>query len=135
MYKEDEELQKLDYMAGKRISELTPDQKIEVSNYITHTSRPVLLFKSKGDSRLLVNEIPDFQTASYGDLCDILIANTEECSNCKCKMSLLSTGKIKTGLTFDANTSLYGHTKNNLTLCCYSCNSKKSFKNEFDFEI
>ncbi len=133
MYNEDEELQKLDYMTGKRISELTPNQKIEVSDYITHTSRPVLLFKSKGDSRLLVNEIPDFQTVSYGDLCDILIANTEECSYCKCKMSLLNKGKIKTGISFDAIISLYGHTKDNVTLCCLSCNSKKSFKNEIDF--
>jgi hypothetical protein len=132
IYNEDEELQKLRNMAGKKVSELTPEQKIEVSNYITTTLRPVLLYKSPGDSKLLVNEIPEFQTTSYKDLCDTLIANTGDCSYCKCEMSLLNTKYVETGLTFDAIISLYGHKKDNITMCCSLCNSKKTFKNKLD---
>jgi hypothetical protein len=127
-YNEDEELQKLCHMAGKKVSELTPEQKIEVSNYITTTLRPVLLYKAPGDSKLLVNEIPEFQTTSYKELCDTIIINKEECSYCKCKMSLLNTKYVESGLTFDAIISLYGHKKDNITLCCSLCNSKKTFK-------
>jgi hypothetical protein len=132
IYNEDEELQKLRHLAGKKVSELTPEQKTEVSTYITTTQRPVLLYKTPGDSKLLVNEIPEFQTATYKDLCDILISNTEECSYCKCKMSLLHTKYVESGLTFDAIISLYGHKKDNTTLCCSLCNSKKTFKNKLD---
>jgi hypothetical protein len=132
IYFEDEELQKLRHLAGKKISELTSEQKIEVSTYITTTLRPVLLYKSPGDSKLLVNEIPVFQTISYKELCDILIANPEVCSYCKCKMSLLNTKYVESGLTFDAIISLYGHKKDNITLCCSLCNSKKTFKNKLD---
>ena len=132
IYNEDEELQKLRHMAGKKVSELTPEQKAEVSNYITKTLRPVLLYKAKNDSKLLVNEIPEFHTISYKELCDTLISNTEECSYCKCKMTLLNTKYIETGLTFDAIVSLYGHNKDNITLCCSLCNSKKTFKNKLD---
>ncbi len=132
IYKEDEELQKLRYLSGKKVYELTPEQKIEVSNYIKTTLRPVLLYKAPGDSKLLVNELPEFQSATYKDLCDILITNTEECAYCKCKMSLLNTKYVESGLTFDAIISLYGHKKDNTTLCCSLCNSKKTFKNKLD---
>jgi len=132
IYNEDEELQKLRHMAGKKVSELTLEQKTEVSNYITTTLRPVLLYKAPGDSKLLVNKIPEFQTVLYKDLCDTLITNAEECSYCKCKMSLLNTKYVESGVTFDAIISLYGHKKDNITLCCSSCNSKKTFKNKLD---
>lgn len=132
IYNEDKELQKLRHLAGKKVSELTPDQKIEVSNYIKFTLCPVLLYKAPCDSKLLVNEIPEFQTATYKDLCDILISNTEECSYCKCKMSFLHTKYVESGVTFDAIISLYGHKKDNTTLCCSLCNSKKTFKNKLD---
>jgi hypothetical protein len=132
IYNEDEELQKLRYMAGKKVSELTSEQKTEISNYITTTLRPVLLYKSPGDSKLLVNKIPEFQTISYRDLCDTLITNTEYCSYCKCKMTLLNTKYVESGLTFDAIITLYGHKKDNITLCCSLCNSKKTFKNKLD---
>jgi hypothetical protein len=131
-YHEDMELQKLRYLVGKKVSDLTPEQKSEVSNYITTTLRPVLLYKAPGDSKLLVNNLPEFKTASYKELCDILVANTGECSYCKCKLSLLTTGYSESKLTFDANISLYGHRKDNITLCCSLCNSKKTFKNKLD---
>lgn len=132
IYNEDEELQKLRYMTGKKISELTSEQKIEVSNYIATTLRPILLYKSPGDSKLLVNEIPEFQTILYKDLCDKLITNTEDCSYCKCKMSLLNPKYVESSVTFDAIIPLYGHKKDNITLCCSLCNSKKTFKNKLD---
>ena len=132
IYNEDEELQKIRHLAGKKVSELTQEQKTEVSTYITTTQCPVLLYKAPGDSKLLVNEIPEFQTATYKDLCDILISNTEECSYCKCKMSLLNTKYVESGVTFDAIISLYGHNKDNTTLCCSLCNSKKTLKNKLD---
>ena len=132
-YSGDSELQKLHHLKGKKISELTTEQKAEVSSYITKTVRPVLLYKAGNDSKLLVNEIPEFQSISYTDLCDIFISNTEECSYCKCKMSLLNTKKYtESGLTFDAVVSLYGHRKDNIILCCSLCNSKKNFKNKLD---
>ena len=132
IYFEDEELQKLRHLAGKKISELTSEQKIEVSTYITNALRPVLLYKSPGDSKLLVNEIPEFQTISYKELCDILISNSEVCSYCKCKLSILNIEYCSSGLSFDAIISLYGHKKDNITLCCRVCNSKKGNKNKLD---
>lgn len=132
IYNEDEELQKLRHLAGKKVSELTPEQKTEVSNYITITLRPVLLYKAPNDSKLLVTEIPEFKTISYMDLCDTLINNTTNCSYCKCKMSLLNISYAENAVTFDAIISLYGHRKDNITLCCSLCNSKKTFKNKLD---
>jgi hypothetical protein len=132
IYNEDDELQKMRHMEGKRVSELTQEEKAEVSSYITKTLRPVLLYKAPDDSKLLVNEIPEFHTISYKELCDILITNTEECSYCKCKMSLLNTKYIETCVTFDAIISLHGHKKDNINLCCSLCNSKKTFKNKLD---
>jgi hypothetical protein len=132
IYNEDEELQKLRYLAGKKISELTSEQKIEVSNYITTEIRPVLLYRASGDSKLLVNEIPEFQTISYKELCDILIGNPNVCSYCKCKLSILNIEYCPFGLSFDAIISLYGHKKDNITLCCRVCNSKKGNKNKLD---
>lgn len=132
IYFEDEELQKLRRLAMKKISELTSEQKIEVSTYITTALRPVLLYKSPGDSKLLVNEIPEFQTISYEELCDILIANPEVCSYCKCKLSILDIEYCPSGLSFDSIISLYGHKKDNITLCCRVCNSKKGNKNKLD---
>jgi 5-methylcytosine-specific restriction endonuclease McrA len=129
---EDIELQKLKYLSGKTVIELTQEQKTELSNYITKTQRPILLYKSPSDSKLLVNEIPLFQTASYKELCDILIDNKEECSYCKCIMTFFNTKYSETALTFDAVISLYGHRKDNITLCCSLCNSKKTFKNKLD---
>jgi 5-methylcytosine-specific restriction endonuclease McrA len=128
----DDELQKLRYLAGKKVSDLTPDQKTEVSTYITRTLRPVLLYKRAGDTKLLVNEIPDFKTTSYKELCDILLNNPGECSYCKCKITLLNTEYSKSALTFDAIVPLYGHRKDNITISCSLCNSKKSFKNNLD---
>jgi hypothetical protein len=132
IYNEDEELQKLRHLAGKKISELTPEQKAEVSIYITTTQRPVLLYKAPGDSKLLVNEPPEFKTVSYKDLCNILLSTAEECSYCKCKMTLINTQYCESGLTFDSIVSLYGHRKDNIALCCSLCNSKKTFKNKLD---
>lgn len=132
IYNEDEELQKLRHLAGKKLSELTPEQKSEVSTYITTTERPVLLYKAQGDSKLLVNEVPEFHTASYKNLCDMLLSTSEECSYCKCRMTLINTTYCESGLTFDAIVSLYGHRKDNITLCCSLCNSKKTFKNKLD---
>lgn len=132
IYNEDEELQKLRYLAGKKISELTSEQKIEVSNYITTEIRPVILYRASGDSKLLVNEIPEFQTISYRELCDILIGNPNACSYCKCKLSILDIEYCRFGLSFDAIISLYGHKKDNITLCCRVCNSKKGNKNKLD---
>jgi hypothetical protein len=132
IYNEDIELQKLRHMVGKKVSDLTQEQKTKVSNYITTTLRPVLLYKTPGDSKLLVNEIPDFQITSYKDLCNKLITNTEECSYCKCKMSLLNTKYTESAVTFDSIISLYGHRPDNITLCCSLCNSKKTFKNKLD---
>ena len=131
-YNEDKELQKLSYLADKKVYELTPEQKIEVSNYIRRENRPVLLYKAPGDSKLLVNEIPEFKTVTYKDLCDILISNTEECSYCKCKMSLLNIKYVESGVTFDAIIALYGHNKDNTIVCCSLCNSKKGNKNRLD---
>jgi hypothetical protein len=132
LFGEDLELQKICYLTGKKVSELTPEQKIEVSNYITTTLRPVLLYKAPGDSKLLVNEIPDFQAISYDEICDILITNTEECSYCKCKMTILTTEYADSGLSFDAIIPLHGHKKDNVILCCRLCNSKKGNKNMLD---
>ncbi len=132
IYNKDEELKKLNHLSGKKVSELTTEQKIEVSDYIKITLRPVLLYKSPRDSKLLVNEIPDFQTASYNELSDILITNSNECSYCKCKMSLLNKKYVESSLTFDSIISLYGHKKDNIKLCCSLCNSKKTFNNKLD---
>jgi hypothetical protein len=132
IYNQDEELQKLRHMTGKKMSELTVEQKEEVSTYITTTQRPVLLYKAPGDSKLLVNKLPDFQTVSYKDLCDILLSAPEECSYCKCKVTLINIIYCESGLTFDAIVSLHGHKKDNIVLCCSLCNSKKNFKNKLD---
>lgn len=131
-YSGDEELLKLRHLHRKKVSEITQEQKTELYNYITTSLRPVLLYKAEGDNKLLVNEIPEFQRISYKDLCDKLITNTEECSYCKCKMSLLNTKYVESGVTFDAIISLYGHKKDNINLCCSLCNSKKGFKNKLD---
>jgi hypothetical protein len=132
IYKKDEDLQKLSHLEGKKVSELLPEQRIDVSKYITKTNCPVLLLKEFGDSKLLVNEIPVFQTSSYMDLCHILIHNSEECKYCKCKMTLLNSQYVESALTFDAIVPLFGHRKDNITLCCFMCNSKKTFKNTLD---
>jgi hypothetical protein len=132
LFGKDLELQKLRHMVGKKVSELTPEQKIEVSNYITTTLCPVLLYKAPGDSKLLVNEIPKFQTISYDELCDILITNIDECSYCKCKMTILTTEYADSGLSFDAIIPLHGHKKDNIILCCRLCNSKKGNRNKLD---
>jgi len=132
IYGEDIELQRCKYVEGKKVNELTKEQKIELSNYITKKQRPVLLYKSPSDSKLLVNEIPEFQPASYKELCDILLNNKEECSYCKCNMTLLNEIYSETSLTFDAIISLYGHRKDNITICCSLCNSKKTFNNKLD---
>lgn len=129
---EDNELQKLKYLSGKRVSELTSDQKKELSNYIATTLRPILLYKAPSDSKLLVNDLPEFKSASYKELCDVLINNKDECSYCNCKMSLLNAKYTEIGLTFDAIISLYGHRKDNIAICCSLCNSKKNFKNKLD---
>lgn len=91
-----------------------------------------MLYKAPGDSKLLVITIPDFEPVSYKELCDTLIVNNDECSYCKCKMALFNTTYLENGLTFDAIISLYGHRKDNITLCCSLCNSKKTFKNKFE---
>jgi hypothetical protein len=132
LYNEDDELQKLRHLSGKKICDLTLKDKMEVSKYITNTTRPVLLYKSPGDSKLLVNTIPIFETSSYKDLCDLIIINEDKCSYCNSKLSLLDTKYSENGLTFDAKISLYGHRKDNITLCCSLCNSKKTYKNKLD---
>lgn len=134
IYSQDDELQKLNHLAGKKVNELLSEHKTEVSEYIQKTLRPVLLYKTCGDSKLLVNEIPEIQTISYKGLCEILIANNEECSYCKCKMSLLGKKYDKSGVTFDAIIPLYGHNKDNITICCLSCNSKKGNRSMFENE-
>jgi len=129
---EDKELQKLHHVAGKKISDLSSDEKVEVSTYIASTECPVLLYKELGDTKLLVNEVPEFKTITYHELCDILITHTEECSYCKCKISILHPEYSSSELSFDANIPLYGHTKDNIILCCRMCNSKKGNKNTLD---
>jgi hypothetical protein len=128
----DNELKMLKYLNGKNIYDLTQEQKKEVSNYITKTLYPILLYKEKGDSKLLVNKLPEFQSVSYKELCDILISNKDECFYCKCKIILLNGTYIENGLTFDAIIPLEGHHKDNIALCCSLCNSTKSFKNKLD---
>ena len=132
LFSEDTELQRLHYLTGKKVSDLSSDEKMEASNYIASAKRPILLYKSPGNNKLLVNEIPDFQTVSYNELCDVLIANTEECSYCTCKMTILNTEYSPNGLSFDAIIPLYGHKKENIILCCRMCNSKKGNKNKVD---
>jgi len=131
----DEELQKSFHLNKKRISDLTSEQKLEVSNYITTNKRPVMLYKSYGNSKLLVNEIPEFKTASYNELCDLLLSLSDECYYCKCKLTLLNESYITSGLTFDAIIPLYGHSIDNITLCCSLCNSTKNFKNTLDTSL
>ena len=132
IYGEDLELQKLRHLAGKNISELTVEDTKVVSDYITINKRPVLLYKSPGDSKLLVVEVPVYNTVSSQDLRKILISSEPQCKYCSKEITLLNDKYSETGLTFDAIIPLYGHRKDNILLCCSLCNSKKTFKNDLE---
>ncbi len=122
----DTELKDIMHLSRKTIAELTLEECLTVSNYIKKSHRPVLLYcHYEYDSKLLVNEIPEIKTLHYNDLVDILNINSNECSYCKCKMTLLNTQYAETRLTFDAIVALNGHRKDNIALCCALCNSKK----------
>lgn len=132
MFNKDVELIKLKYLQGKKVSELIPEELLDISNYIKQTNRPILLYKKAGDSKLLVNEIPQFKTITYNELCKLLIDNIEYCKYCNCKLSIINKTYNNTNLTFDAVISLHGHNKNNIVLCCSLCNSKKTFNNKLN---
>jgi len=132
IYGEDLELQKLRHLAGKNISELTVEDTKVVSDYITINKRPVLLYKSPGDSKLLVVEVPVYNTVSNQDLREILISSVSQCKYCSKEITLLNDKYTETGLTFDAIVPLYGHRKDNIMICCSLCNSKKTFKNNLE---
>jgi 5-methylcytosine-specific restriction endonuclease McrA len=132
IYGEDLELQKLRHLAGKNVSELTSEDKQIVSDYITITKKPVLLYKSPGDSKLLVVEVPVYKTVSNQDLREILISSVSQCKYCSKEITLLNDNYTETGLTFDAIIPLYGHRKDNIQICCSLCNSKKTFKNDLE---
>lgn len=126
----DTELKNIEPLSRKTIDELTLEECLTLSNYIKQSQRPILLLCNYQqiyliDSKLLVNEIPELNTLNYNDLVEILLLNSNECSYCKCKMTLLNTKYAETRLTFDAIEALKGHRKDNVILCCHQCNSKK----------
>jgi hypothetical protein len=128
-----EELEKFKYLNGKKISEITEEQLLEISQYIYNNNLPVLISKNNyNDCKLLVNKIPNYEQILYEDLCDLLINNDNLCSYCKCKMVLFSDSYLESKMTIDSIIPLKGHIKNNLTICCSLCNSKKGYKNNLE---
>jgi hypothetical protein len=133
-YMDDIELQKLNYLNKKTIAELTSNELSKLCNYVKTTYRPIVLRNNnlgqipildKSYYKFVINEIPEFHPLNYNDLVEILFLNSNECSYCKCKMTLLNTQYAEKRLTFDAIIPLIGHRKDNIALCCGLCNSKK----------
>ncbi len=129
---EDSELQKLHYLVGKNMSELNLEDTKILCDYINNNKRPVLLYKSPGDSRLLVCDLPIYDTVTYQDLIEILILCEPMCKYCSKYVTLMNDKYTDSRLTFDSIVPLYGHRKDNIQLCCSLCNSKKTFKNDLE---
>jgi len=126
----DNELQKLKYLAGKSITELSYIEKNKILEYIKHSLSPITLYNAK-DSKLLVDKIPSFCSINCKELCRLLLKNESKCTYCKCEMTLLNTTYNEKCLTFDAIIPLYGHCYDNLCLSCILCNSKKGINQLF----
>lgn len=130
---QDKELKELSYLCDKTVSNLNEKEMNDILMYINNKNRPILLYKKAKDSLLLVTKLPDFSNYySYNELITFINEISNECSYCKCQMTLLNNDYCNTSLTFDAIIPYYGHTKQNIQLCCSLCNSKKTFNNTLE---
>ena len=92
--------------------------------------------KEETDTLYVVLDKPteEFKTATYEDLCKLILSNQVNCTYCNDEMILLIKGDNDDKnllLSFDAIIPIYGHTKNNLTICCCQCNSGKGTLNTY----
>ncbi len=131
--RKDIHLQKLQYLKGKNLSELSPEDKNVLTEYINRTMRPILLFKNHNYSKLLVTTIPESSTITYSDICDIILSSGGICKYCGCKMALFNDNYIPQSLTIDAVIAICGHKKDNMIACCRLCNSIKGHQSHHDF--
>ena len=88
------------------------------------------------DVRYVVLDKPveEFKTATYEDLCKLILSNQVNCTYCNDEMILLIKGDNDDKnllLSFDAIIPIHGHTKDNLAICCCQCNSGKGTSNTY----
>ena len=70
-----------------------------------------------------------FKTVTFEDLCKLLLESQINCTYCNNEMLLYGDENQNFVISFDAIIPIKGHTKDNLAICCFRCNSAKGRPN------
>ena len=78
---------------------------------------------------VLDKPLEPFKTVTFEDLCKLLLESQINCTYCNNEMLLFGDENLNFVISFDAIIPIKGHTKDNLAICCFRCNSTKGTLN------
>ena len=104
--------------------------KIQLHNLIDE-KLPMRFGIRKTETLYVVLDKPSepFKTVTFEDLCKLLLESQINCTYCNNEMLLYGDENQNFVISFDAIIPIKGHTKDNLAICCFRCNSAKGRPN------
>jgi hypothetical protein len=78
---------------------------------------------------VLDKPLEPFRTVTFEHLCKLLLESQINCTYCNNEMLLFADENKNFVISFDAIIPMKGHTKDNLAICCFRCNSSKGTLN------